>query len=364
MARLFLPKVTFAQIQATNELFSGSACAMFTLQGASYSIVFEANPVVYSWWCVIDAVIGTDDVELFLDHPPPLQSVLPGVFPEESSSLPETVLLVALDTLLEQALDTLSKTLGVAIAITNIRRKPKYKKNMPETLFFSVVDSATSIRTICALRFTSGVFPETFASKLVPIMRQASTQIPGSYEIPVPCKLQIGYTVLTYRMLHSVEVRDIVFLDEYYPRTGNVIIRTREDELFRATWYNGSITVNEEVANDENQEEFMRSGSGADMPVKITMDLGNVLIPMGEMKRLTSGYVFTTEQSTASPVTLRIHGKRFAVGELLDVEGRIGVRIVDIVLDKNEEETYSAPVQETVSSAPTEEYDYSDEDYY
>ncbi|MDE7469657.1 MAG: FliM/FliN family flagellar motor switch protein [Desulfovibrionaceae bacterium] len=363
MQKLFLPKVSFEQIKATNELFSGSACASFTVHDVLYSIVFEASSPITSWWCVVEGSIGTESVELFLETPPPLQSVLPGVFPEESNDLPETVLLVAFDTLLEQALDTLSTVLGVAIAIKNIRRKPRYKKNDANTLFFALIDSVYSIRTTCALRFTSGRFSDSFASKLLPIMRQASTQIPGSYEIPVPCKLEIGYTLLTYRMLQHVEPRDIVFLDEYYPLTGNIIVRTRDDSLFRARWSQGVVTINEEIANDENQEEFMSSSS--DMPVKITMDLGNVLIPMGEMKKLASGYVFTTEQSTASPVTLRIHGKRFAIGELLDVEGRIGVRIVDIVLNKKEEEyAPSTPVHDDISIEPLEDESYNEEDYY
>lgn len=363
MRKLFLPKVSFEQIRNTNELFSGSACGSFTLHDVEYSIIFEGTSSITSWWCVVEGVIGTESVELFLETPPPLESILPGVFPEESASLPETVLLVAFDTLLEQALDSLSRVLGVAIAITNIRRKPRYKKNDANTLFFSLVDSTYSIRTTCALRFQSGKFSDSFASKLLPIMRQASTQIAGSYEIPVPCKLEIGYTILTYKLLQTVERRDIIFLDEYYPLTENIIIRTRDDSLFRAKWSYGTITINEEIANDDSQEEYMSSSS--DMPVKITMDLGNVLIPMGEMKKLASGYVFTTEQSTASPVTLRIHGKRFAIGELLDVEGRVGVRIVDIVLNSKEEEnTNSMYAQEDVALELPEDESYNEEDYY
>jgi type III secretion system YscQ/HrcQ family protein len=95
-----------------------------------------------------------------------------------------------------------------------------------------------------------------------------------------------------------------------------------------------------EIAADEaSSTDDMAEANGDDTltdavleaPVVVRVELGSVSLPASEWAKLRPGDVIETGQRVAEPVVLRIAGRAVARGELVDVEGELGVRIRELV---------------------------------
>ncbi|HEX6274717.1 MAG TPA: FliM/FliN family flagellar motor switch protein [Polyangiaceae bacterium] len=69
-------------------------------------------------------------------------------------------------------------------------------------------------------------------------------------------------------------------------------------------------------------------------PVVVRVELGAVSMPASDWAKLRPGDVIETGTRVAEPVTLRIAGRAVARGELVDIDGELGVRIRELVKDK------------------------------
>lgn len=69
----------------------------------------------------------------------------------------------------------------------------------------------------------------------------------------------------------------------------------------------------------------------ADVPVRITFDLGECTLPLHELSSLAAGYQFDLALPPQRTVNLRVNGARIGEGELIDIDGRIGVAITRLL---------------------------------
>jgi flagellar motor switch protein FliM len=66
-------------------------------------------------------------------------------------------------------------------------------------------------------------------------------------------------------------------------------------------------------------------------PVVVRVELGSVTMTAREWSALRAGDVIAVGRRVSEPVILRIAGMEVARGELVDIEGELGVRIRDQV---------------------------------
>ena len=77
------------------------------------------------------------------------------------------------------------------------------------------------------------------------------------------------------------------------------------------------------------QKNPAESGFDADsLPVKLQFIAGETEVPFGELSRIVDGYVFDLRQAAQGHVEIRANGKTIGNGELVEVDGRVGVRIL------------------------------------
>ncbi|MET0594983.1 MAG: FliM/FliN family flagellar motor switch protein, partial [Polyangiaceae bacterium] len=76
-----------------------------------------------------------------------------------------------------------------------------------------------------------------------------------------------------------------------------------------------------------NQEKTATSEIVLDAPLVVRVEVGAVTLSAAEWAALAPGDVIALGRRTNEPVVLRIAGTEVARGELVDVEGEIGVRI-------------------------------------
>jgi type III secretion system YscQ/HrcQ family protein len=68
-----------------------------------------------------------------------------------------------------------------------------------------------------------------------------------------------------------------------------------------------------------------------DAPIEIGLELARFQLQLGELERIAAGDVLATGRRIGETVTLRAANQPFAEGELVDVEGELGVRITKIL---------------------------------
>lgn len=70
----------------------------------------------------------------------------------------------------------------------------------------------------------------------------------------------------------------------------------------------------------------------ASMPVELTLTVGSVSLPLGQLLNMTEGQTFTDEVTSFFPKVRMHSGDRFvAEGELVRVDGRVGFRVTRLI---------------------------------
>lgn len=68
-----------------------------------------------------------------------------------------------------------------------------------------------------------------------------------------------------------------------------------------------------------------------DVKVKVTVQLGSVLLPMREVLELSPGSIVQLTQQATDPVGLFVNDKLVAYGEVVVVEDNFGIKITELV---------------------------------
>lgn len=68
-----------------------------------------------------------------------------------------------------------------------------------------------------------------------------------------------------------------------------------------------------------------------DINVPVTVSFGSVYKPLGEILQYASGSVIHLDRPAQEPVVLKVNGKVFARGEVVEVGRHYGVRISEII---------------------------------
>lgn len=75
-------------------------------------------------------------------------------------------------------------------------------------------------------------------------------------------------------------------------------------------------------------EEIRMPSSLAEVPVTLEVELARLDVPLSELARLEPGAILVLPVDRRGEVTLRLGERRFARGELVDVDGAVGVRLL------------------------------------
>ncbi len=147
----------------------------------------------------------------------------------------------------------------------------------------------------------------------------------------LPAVLRLGATRLTRAMLGSLRPGDAVLLEH---RAAVLVVAER--------WAAGAVMAQEQwtlseaprPAGDHRGDWTMSEpqGDGApaadpdDLPVLLTFEVGRLAVELGQLRRFGPGSVI--ELPRRHPlVEIAAHGRRVGEGELVEVDGAVGVRI-------------------------------------
>ncbi|AEP13534.1 type III secretion system cytoplasmic ring protein SctQ [Chloracidobacterium thermophilum] len=156
--------------------------------------------------------------------------------------------------------------------------------------------------------------------------------------------LVIGLVEATYGELRTLEIGDFVILETIQSvlqpgGIGSVTVGVPEtlmlfgelDDEFRLTIQDIVPTLpmlsSEETSMPTEETATPPAVSLDDLAVTVRIELAARRLRLEEVAQLRTGYVLELGCKPTDPVTLTIDGRPIARGELVDVEGRLGVRI-------------------------------------
>lgn len=117
------------------------------------------------------------------------------------------------------------------------------------------------------------------------------------------------------------------------PREGWLAVGSSEHavrvqvEAGRVVYSGASATLPWTEREDEAAMTDSFQESLADAPVVVRVEVGSVQLPASRWAEIAPGDTLTLAQRVGSPVTIRVSGIEVAHGELVQVEGELGVRI-------------------------------------
>lgn len=156
--------------------------------------------------------------------------------------------------------------------------------------------------------------------------------------VPVRLQAQIGVTWLSRRQLRKLAAADLVLMEQ--------VLVTPERELWlahagwglRVHWGDAGMTVLTEWSQGGfTMPEDLYAPQGQDaphdldaLPLCLTFDLGEREITLGELRQLQVGQGIDLGVPLGGPVQMRVQGVLVARGDLIEVDGRLGVAITSL----------------------------------
>jgi type III secretion protein Q len=295
----------------------------------------------------------------------------------QAEELPPELRLALFSLCLEPCLQQASAAIGLAITLEDLEFAPKTPAENTFILPFDLLDANAALAGKGEARIPLSPASLRLLLNLSRALPAKNNSLAG---LKIPFSLIAGQDMFSLKLLQAAEAGDILLFDQaWQPDYGLAEISgqaygqnwqgwqgklasnvfTLTAPIFRQngtqTAAKPAQTTNKEtsMANTENQASQSASGatpgpapadgrhSGPanatdakidintlnELEVRLTLELEERLISLKELAGLAPGYTFVTAASAENPVTLKINGKAVGRGQLVDVDGRLGVLV-------------------------------------
>ncbi len=178
--------------------------------------------------------------------------------------------------------------------------------------------------------------------KLQPVMEKLLAYWPNKtddfwYNTNAEMWLQAGEIELSLEELTQLEPSDILVIVTSGAKD-QISLRLGSGEFFNATIQSNQLILDSGVQkmaddiNDQANDETIASVE--EIPVRLTFDLGDLVMPFKDVQSLTQGSTIDLNIPITHAVTIRSLNRVIGTGELVDIDGHMGVRIVKLFSKK------------------------------
>lgn len=164
--------------------------------------------------------------------------------------------------------------------------------------------------------------------KLLPIKENFNSSC-----IELPFSLCIGQTEITESELACLDIGDIIFFQYNYIENNQLSLFIAGKPFWRCHLNEHSLTILE-MEVDKHMQPNKKSIQS--LPISITFEIGEHVATIEELNQLQENYVFELNSPLDQPVKINANGKTIGIGELVKVTDHIGVRVVTLYNDQND----------------------------
>jgi type III secretion protein Q len=179
------------------------------------------------------------------------------------------------------------------------------------------------------------------AASLMPPVEAAKGPLSAD-SVPMPFVLCIGQTRLSLAQLGALRPGGVVVIAEPFSTQPRELILLSPERAgrawgLRAVLEAASLNILERAhpMNTETQSEAASDGLGeslSELPVKLSFDLGERTLTLAELQALDVGSALNLDRPLQDFVTLRVNGVVVGEGQLVEMEGRLGVMVSRLAL--------------------------------
>ncbi|MCD8351839.1 MAG: FliM/FliN family flagellar motor switch protein [Planctomycetaceae bacterium] len=242
------------------------------------------------------------------------------------AEFPPVLRLAVWEAALEKGLEVLAKAAGEAIALTGIEEfPPREPERHPGWLFMDWhLDGSSTIHS--ALRFLGT------ADDLRPLaaLMAGRPSTASTDDWPIEVTVELASQRIGLHHLKSAAPGDIIVVSGILPE--RAVARIGRKWLLPVRLSEGAAIVMENEMTDESDPgDTAKKGSALEgVEVNLTLELDSRMWQVRDLARVQPGFVFETGKSLASPITLKINGREWGKGEMVDIDGKVGVRLLTL----------------------------------
>jgi type III secretion protein Q len=331
--RARLPRITREELGYRNAIAQAPGAMNVELAGSEWQLKLAraapgpaaaATRIEFEWGGATFAVdVPPDTAQRFL------RQVIPGA---EAVELPENVRLAALELLRSELERALSANGGAPRALRLKSLGPVNGAAAPGHRYGFTLSSATG-ETIAGDVATDVAGLSSAAPLLKAARRAGSDAAPDWIDtIAMPLRLEAGHTVVDSDELAQAAIGDLVLFDEcFLSHEGEMSIVAAPGIGFRARVEGQKITVTQPLGVLMPENSKPAGGNAADrIPVRLTFDLGERSMTVAELRELKPGYTFDLGRDLRRAVSIRAQGQLVGEGELVEIDGTLGVAITTL----------------------------------
>ena len=306
---------------------------------------------------------------------------------EQLPELPNELICAVLETVLEPLLAAGERGLGRSLQLQGMVPATVAEREFTpaRTLRLALEDAAVTPGAAPLLHSVRLALSEP----LLPMVNDAISRLPAAPvpgfpppNLPIKINFEGGVTQLSLAELRTLEPGDLVMVDEYlWPARPALVINVEgqrrgvaalDDNGRRATIEKflefampeeNPATPNNAGADPQNAAPEQDAGAAPEpeqpapatanpaaggaaeparaagpnfdnLPLPLVFEVGSMTLPLSELAALRPGYVFDLNKAPDKLVTLNVNGTRVGRGELVQIEDRVAVRVLEITTDR------------------------------
>lgn len=258
------------------------------------------------------------------------QFVPDGLLPQLPENLTISIIESALAPLLQQAEQALG--LSIAIQATSAEsHSPRY--NLPLGFELQILDreSGNLQQTITVLLMLD---PHLYPHLQERLRHWPSDTNPDWEEHVTPAWLEISRVVFTMQEINQLQPSDLILLED---------TRFESESLLRLCLNSGhyceatlnqaqpsTLTINTEWMPMSDNEQKQNIEHISQIPVQLSFDVGEKTLSFNEVRQLRPGSVLELGKSLPEIIQIRSQHRLIGTGELVEINGRVGVRILNL----------------------------------
>jgi type III secretion system YscQ/HrcQ family protein len=362
------------------------AALTFTAGGRTWILAPEIGPSRAVWKIRIHARLGGDDLAVFLDDAAVADWPDSGLDAHILAELPPELAGPALELACLEQVEALEAAAGEPVSLINLNLeveetdplarstapRHEFKDNLPFVLTRESREGEARIRAHGVL-LASLPCLEKLAVLFVRCQPQARAPASGFSpshfplrDFPLAGRIALPGPELSGKALLALEPDDILLTGITFPAEKYLPVRLifpgglsasarlnertlrMESVMSKDTLNPVSGEVFDEV-NDAGKDTDVEAKTPApetekapvfslpphDIPIRLEFDLGGLELSLAQLAQLAPGSVLETNRDAAAPARILASGRAIGLGELVDVAGRLGVRVTDLYLRNN-----------------------------
>ena len=165
---------------------------------------------------------------------------------------------------------------------------------------------------------------------------------PAAFRVPLALRLVAGTARLTRNEVTTLSPGDVVLFDAHGVKTaaleptsgGRVALGGHwleaEVAFEQGRWQFGINDITPRGDRAMSGESMTTTQLGADAVLAVEAVVGRTTMTFSDIARLKPGQILVADRSIGEPIDIVVGGAVVARGELVDVEGRLGVRVLTL----------------------------------